>query len=366
MTADELTSALKQEAARLGFDFAGACEATSPDGFDRLRRWIAEGRHASMDYMAARIEAYAHPENVLPGAKSLLVLGVRYGANTFNEVTGNVARYARSGVDYHDVIRNRLKRLSALHRELSPDGKARGVVDTAPLLEREFAQKAGLGFIGKNTCLIHPEAGSWLFLAGLLSTERLSYDAPLGSDVGCGDCRRCLDACPTGALCSPYTLDARRCISYLTIEHRGAFTPEQARRIGDRVFGCDQCQEVCPWNKVAPDTSSGAIGEELAARSELACLSPVELLSLDEDAFSTQFRKTSFARAGHSGLLRNAATVLGNCFREASVAWSEACGCSRENAVGALKRAAQDDDPVVRQSAERALREVGEAANPSA
>ena len=219
---------------------------------------------------------------------------------------GRVSRYAW-GADYHDVIHRRLGRLADFHRQLTPAARVRGVVDTAPLLERDFARLAGLGWIGKNTMLVNLRLGSWLFLAALLTSEVLDYDEPYSADH-CGSCRACLDACPTGALVDAYRLDAQRCISYLTIELRGVMPPELREPLGDRLFGCDACQEVCPWNRRAPVTPEKAFQPG-------AGMNPIDLadlFALDDAGFRNRFRKTPLWRARREGLLRNAEIVLEN------------------------------------------------------
>jgi epoxyqueuosine reductase len=309
VTTEHLTSALKQEALRLGFDLVGACAAVTPPGLGRFRDWLSAGRAGQMRYMADRAAAYEPPRHVLRGARSLLMLAVNYRTEepaTSGPGQGRVSRYAW-GADYHDVIRRRLRRLADFHRRLAPGARVRGVVDTAPLLERDFARLAGLGWIGKNTMLVNRRLGSWLFLAALVTTETLEYDEPEPADR-CGSCRACLDACPTGALVDAYQLDARRCISYLTIELRGEMPAELRESLGDRLFGCDACQDACPWNRRAPVTSEKAFPPGPG-------MNPIDLgglFALDDDAFRRRFRKTPLWRARREGLLRNAEIVLNN------------------------------------------------------
>lgn len=293
MDIGELTAALKEESLRLGFDLVGAAPAIAPADFDRLKQWLADGFAGEMAYVAERLEAYAHPKHVLEGGRSVLMLGVNY-RSVEPIATGpgqaRVSRYAW-GDDYHEVIRDRLHRLADFHRQLVPGAGVRGVVDTAPLLERYFGQLAGLGWIGRNTMLINERFGSWFFLAALLTTEELAYDRPAVNR--CGSCRACLDACPTGALVEPHRLDARRCISYLTIEMRGPMTPESREACGDRLFGCDTCQEACPWNRETPRTTEAAFLPGVGMNPvELA-----ELKTLDKEAFRRRFRHTSLWRA---------------------------------------------------------------------
>ncbi len=310
MNAVELTAALKEESKRLGFDLAGATPAAAlSEDATRLERWIADGRAGEMGYLAERIDAYRDPAKVLDGAKSILMLGMNYRTVEPARATAGqamVSRYAW-GEDYHDVIRRRLGKLAEFHRRLSPDARVRGIVDTAPLLERHFGRLAGLGWIGKNTTLINRRLGSWFFLAALLTTEELEYDEPTRADH-CGSCRACLDACPTGALTGPYQLDARKCVSYLTIESRSSVPEELRAAVGDRLFGCDACQEACPWNHRTPATAERAFQPGPGMNPvELA-----ELRSLDEEEFRRRFRHTPLWRAKHEGIGRNAAVVATN------------------------------------------------------
>lgn len=308
-----LTTALKQEAFRLGFDLAGATQPRTPPRIDRFEQWLADGFAGQMDYMAERADAYRHPRHVLPEVRSLLMLGVNYRTCEPREPgpgQGTVSRYAW-GLDYHDVIHDRLRQLVRFHKQLVPDGVARGVVDTAPLLEREFAQLAGLGWIGKNTMLINQRFGSWLFLAALLTTEKLDYDEPFAEDH-CGTCRACLDACPTGALVEPHRVDARRCLSYLTIESKEAM-PEQFREAaGSRLFGCDACQQACPFNRDTPCTEEPSF----QAAEGMNPVELAELFSLDEPGFRERFRHTPLWRLKREGILRNATVVLDNVHRD--------------------------------------------------
>ena len=247
------TQLLKNRAAELGFALAGVAPAVAPPGADRLGEWLARGYAGDMQYIADRRDAYAHPRHVLEGVRSIIVLALPYRTAEpapAHPGQGRVARYAWGEVDYHDAIRDSLHQLADYLRELVPGAATRGVVDTAPLLEREFAQLAGLGWVGKNTLLLNRQLGSYFFLAALLTDAPLDCDAPHAADH-CGTCTACLDACPTHAFPQPYVLDATRCISYLTIEHRGPIPADLRPGIGDWLFGCDICQEVCPWNNHA-------------------------------------------------------------------------------------------------------------------
>ena len=302
MNAAVLTAALKDEALRLGFDLVAATPAIASPDFDRLQQWLAEGRAGEMHFFADRLAAYRHPDQLLDGAKSVLMLATNY--RTVEPVKPGpgqaaVSRYAW-GADYHELIRRRLHGLADYHRRLVPGASVRGVVDTAPLLERQFGRLAGVGWIGKNTLLINERFGSWLFLAALLTSEELAYESSPAADR-CGSCRRCLDACPTGALFEPHRLDARKCIGYLTIESRGHMPDEVRGACGRRLFGCDACQEACPWNHQTPITAENGFYPAPG-------MNPVQLddvASLDEEGFRRRFRHTPLWRAKREGILRN-------------------------------------------------------------
>lgn len=305
-----ITADLHQRAAALGFTLRGIAPAVAAPGFGRLQEWLAAGYAGEMGYLAEREAAYAHPEGVLAGVRSVVMLAMPYRTDEPRPPEpgqGRVARYAWGPGDYHDVVHERLKELAAWVRTVAPEAKVRGVVDTAPLLEREFAQLAGLGWVGKHTLLIHKPAGSYFFLAALLTDLDLPPDVPFTADH-CGTCRACLDACPTAAFPQPYVLDATRCISYLTIELRGPIPRDLRPGLGEWLFGCDVCQDVCPWNSRSPQTAEPEF-QPAAANNPIDA---VELLGLDEAAFRERFRWTPLWRAKRRGILRNAAIVLGN------------------------------------------------------
>jgi epoxyqueuosine reductase len=332
MSLSSLTGLVKQQALSLGFDLVGFCPAVTPAGIHRLKEWIEAGYAGEMHYLPRRLEAYGHPCHVLDGARSIVMLGMHY--RTAEPAPspagqGRVSRYAWGTVDYHDVIHDRLRRLRDFLVAQVPGATARGVVDTAPLLEREFAQLAGLGWIGKNTMLINKRAGSWFFLAALLTDQELEYDPPHKADH-CGTCRACLDACPAQAFPEAYVLDATKCISYLSIELRGSIPPDLRAPTGDWLFGCDICQEVCPWNRFAPASREPSFGPE--PRGNPVALA--ELFYLSEHAFRARFGRTPLWRPKRRGILRNAALVLGN----------QRAVC----AVEALGHGLQDDEPLVR------------------
>ncbi len=292
----------------------------------------------------AAAQAYEHPQHVLAGVRSLLMLAVNYATQPLPQLPaghGWISRYAWGTCDYHDVMHARLQPLVEFLQCEVPGSHARGVVDTAPLLERECAQLAGLGWQGKNTLLIHPSLGSWFFLAAVLTDVPLDYDEPFAADH-CGTCRACLDVCPTGAFAQPYVLDASRCISYLTIELRTPLPPDLRVGLGEWVFGCDLCQQVCPWNRRAPQTSAAAF-----ARDDLRPLNLVGLFALDDASFRRLFRRTPLWRAKRRGLLRNAAIVLGNL--------------ADPETAAALQQGLHDDEPLVRGACAWALGRLGRA-----
>lgn len=335
----ELTAALKSHAQALGFGLVGVAPAVDARGAARLGEWLNRGYAGEMRYLHDRREAYAHPRHVLEGVRSIVMLGLHYRTADPTPVEageGRVARYAWGTADYHDLIRKRLHDLADHLRQLVPAATTRGIVDTAPLLEREFAQLAGLGWVGKNTLLLNRDAGSYFFLAALLTDVELAYDTPQESDH-CGTCTACLDACPTDAFPQAGVLDASRCISYLTIELRDHIPAELRAGMGDWLFGCDVCQEVCPWNRFAPVS-------EIAELQPLESMNPLELsqlFSLTDDDFRRRFRKTPLWRPHRDGLLRNAAIVLGNQ--------------GEASAIQALTLGLHDVAPLVRATAAWAL-----------
>lgn len=344
-TAD-LSIEIRSESRRLGFSLVGLTPAVSPGGFSHLVEWLRQGFHGEMAYIPRREAAYEDPQLVLDGAKSVIALGMNYHAETAADqseeagrssvAAARVARYASGRRDYHDLIRERLKSLVDRIHAVAPRSKARGVVDTAPLLERDFARSAGLGWFGKNTMLINKRLGSWFFLAAVLLDVELDYDAPHGA-THCGTCTRCLEACPTDAFAAPYVLDARKCISYLTIELRGSIDEELRSAMGDWVLGCDICQEVCPWNRKAPATDEPAFHP----RPDFAPADALELLTLSEDEFRTRFAKTPFERPGWTGIRRNAAIAIGNT--------------GDATQIEHLSPLRADSDPIVRDAVEWAI-----------
>jgi epoxyqueuosine reductase len=336
---------IKLQAHALGFELAGIAPATEADGFDRLRDWLVHDFAGEMAYMQRHADARRHPSSILSEVRSVVMVGMNYHPDPASAgcappgVSGRVASYARGSADYHDVLRERLNRLLAWIQEEVPVSRGRGVVDTAPLLERDFARRAGLGWFGKNTMLLNKRIGSFFFLGALLLDIDLKADAPHTASH-CGTCTACLEACPTQAFPKPGVLDARRCISYLTIELKGSVPEELRSGVGDWVFGCDICQDVCPWNRKVPTTREPAF----QPRADLDPVDAVELLGLSEEAFLHRFRGTALTRAKRRGLLRNAALVLGNRGDPA--------------ALPALRRALDDPEPLVCEAARWALERI--------
>jgi epoxyqueuosine reductase len=336
-----LETRLKQQALALGFDRAGIAAATPADSFNRLRDWLDRGFAGEMSYLHHHGEARHHPASILPEVRSVVMVAMNYkpGVNgQASGIRGRIARYAQ-GADYHDVLRRRLNELLAWLQGEVPGCKGRGIVDTAPLLERDFARRAGLGWFGKNTMLLDKQLGSYFFLGALLLDLELQPDPPHDTSH-CGTCTACLDACPTQAFVEPGLLDSRRCISYLTIELRGSIPVELREPLGDWVFGCDVCQEVCPWNRKAPLATEPAF----QPRADLEGVDLIELLGLSEEEFRWRFRGTALTRAKRRGLLRNAAIALGNQGDPA--------------ALPALRRALADPEPMVREAAQWAIERI--------
>ncbi len=348
----DLVQRLATRAAELGFDLFGITPAVTVEGYHRLVEWIDAGYAAEMDYFADRLPAYRDPGLVLAGVRSVIVLSYPYhtlprfvrDGNANQRAEGKIARYAWGDVDYHDLIHPLLTDLKSLIRSACPDAEARGVVDTAPLMEREFANLAGLGWAGKNSLLLNKRRGSYFFLACLLTTLDLPPSAP-HETAHCGTCTRCLDACPTDAFAAPGVVDSRRCISYLTIEHRGPIAAELRPGIGDWLFGCDICQEVCPWNRRTDSGPSREANERLQPRPGQNPIDLAELLTLNDDAFRARFRRTPLWRARRRGLLRNAAICLGNS--------------GDRSALGLLVSLLADREPLIRGAAAWAASRLG-------
>jgi epoxyqueuosine reductase len=310
-TQDTLTDAVRTRALSLGFHRVGfAATAPLTDDGARLRTWLDAGHHGDMHWLADAPEARAdvtHPR-VLPGAKTVIVCALSYhrGDEPSPLADGTLARYAR-GRDYHNFLRKRLRKLAAWIRR-EHGAEAAPLVDTSPILERAWARRAGVGFVGKHGCVISPGLGSYLLLGEVVTTLALTPDAPM--DERCGTCTRCLDACPTRAFVAPWVLDARRCVSYLTIERAGPIPEDLREGVGDRVLGCDACQEVCPFNRTAPPPASttGDFAPDPRWREH----SLASLVRLSEGDFAALTEGSPAARPGRAGLARNAAVALGN------------------------------------------------------
>ncbi len=306
---------LKRRALALGFDAVGIAPLEANPRTEGLDRWLEAGYAGTMTYLHRQAAQRKDPRLIMPGARSAVVTLTNYrhspahgpGDSLSKRDLTRVAQYAWS-TDYHRIIGPRLEQLAATIGELVPGARNRSYVDAGPVPERDLAQRAGLGWIGKNTMLINPTMGSFTFIGTVLTDADLEPDPPFDADR-CGTCRACLDACPTGAFPAPHTLDARRCISYLTIEHRGAFTPEERDLVGEWLFGCDICQDVCPWNmRFARATSDPA----LVPRPETAHADPKVLLGLEAAEFEARYIDTAFERPGQEGMRRNARAVLDN------------------------------------------------------
>ena len=336
LTTLALTAAVRERALELGFDRVGVGPATAPAHAAAFARWLDAGYAGDMAYLERTRGERLDPARLLSGAHSVVAVALLYGSSAPQKSRGaRIASYA-GGRDYHDVMRPRLNTLARFIEESAGKGtRSRAAVDTSAVLERDLAAGAGLGWIGKNTNLLTPDLGSYFFIGVVLTTAELEWDA--SQPDRCGTCRACLDACPTQAFVEPYVLDARRCISYLTIEHHGPVAAELRHGIGDWLFGCDVCQEVCPWNRKVPPATDPALAPDDPPTVEA-------LLALGEAEFRSRFRGSALRRAKRSGLRRNAAIVLGNSGDQA--------------ARLDLMRAADDPDPAVAEAARWALEKL--------
>jgi len=343
-----LAERVKALALAVGFDLAGVAPARPTPETEFLREWLARGFAGEMEYLARRVEERVDPRRLLPGARSVIAVALVYDRPETPPPAADAARIARyaGGADYHELLRDRLRALEAGLAALAGRAVAtRAYVDTGPVQERVFAAWAGLGWIGKNTCLIHPRLGSYLFLGVVLCDLELAVDAR-GPDH-CGSCRACLDACPTDAFAEPYVLDATRCISYATIEARGAIPPELREAQGSWLFGCDVCQEVCPWNQRSGRTLPRAHADlraQLAPRAEWLAPTLRWILELGEEEWRCATRHTALRRSRWQGLLRNALVVAGN------VGGGDLCGALRAHAEGG--------DPLLAEHARWALERI--------
>ena len=340
--APDLAARIEEQAAALGFAVCGFTAAQeNPLRAERLEQWLGEGHHGSMEWMAARAEHRRSPQGLWPEARSVIALGMSYapahdplaleGSNTH----ARISVYAQ-GKDYHDVVKKRLKALARWLVAEVPEAAVKVFVDTAPVMEKPLGEAAGIGWQGKHTNLVSPTHGSWLFLGAIYTTLELA-PAEAHRDQ-CGSCRACLDACPTNAFPAPYRLDARRCISYLTIEHKGPIAVEFREALGNRIYGCDDCLAVCPWNKFASEAQ--AIREFLP-RAELVAPRLGELLALDDGGFRSLFAGSPIKRIGRDRFVRNCLYAAGNSDNPALAAQVEGLTADR--------------DPVVAEAAQWAL-----------
>ena len=344
----DLITELRARATALGFNSVGVSFAAPAYRLDAYLRWVEDGRHGEMGYMARpdRVERRRNPQIILSWLQSIISVGLSYSSWQIppyiagDPSRGRISNYAW-GVDYHDVMSPRLEELAAWLRGLDPGIKSRVYVDTGAVLERDHAEMAGLGFTGKNTMLIAPRSGSWFFLGEILTTLALPPTPPAAMP-SCGSCHQCLDACPTSAFPAPYELDPRRCISYLTIELKGWIPRDLRPLMGNWIYGCDICQAVCPFNRFAePPLEPGF------QPADIDSIMPplLDILAMDEADFDERFRDSPIKRIKRSRLLRNACVAAGN--------WGD------KSAVPALAKLLQDPDPILRGHAAWALHQVG-------
>src|SRR5580700_5555300 len=349
---EELRSVVLRAAADAGFDLAGIAPATDNRELEYFPEWIASGRAGEMKYLESRDDQGALKRSslsrVAPWARTVMVCAINYNtAHPYSTQVqdpdrGWISRYAWSREDYHDAVLRRLKQVEGKIHEaasgLEPALVTRSYVDTGPIVERVFAKYAGVGWIGKNTCIINQKIGSWLFLGVILTSLELRPDLP--APDRCGTCTRCIEACPTDALLEPYQLDSNRCIAYLTIEKRGSIPEDMRAGIGRHVFGCDICQDVCPWNRKAPATSA----PEFAPRPELVNPALDWLAEISEEEFRTTFPASPVRRAKRSGLRRNAVIAAGNS--------------GKRKYLPLLERLARDEDETLAATARWARQQI--------
>lgn len=338
----DLESRVKAQAFGLGFDLAGIATLGVAETASYFDEWLARGFAGEMSYLPKWADKRRDTRLPFPGVSSALVVALNYGGT---QPSGPIARYAR-GDDYHDVVIAKLEQLhSWIEMQVGNAVRGKAYVDTGPILERDLARRAGLGWFGKNTNLLNPGLGSFFFIGALLLDLELTPDAPFSADR-CGTCRRCLDACPTNAFAEPRVLDSTRCISYLTIELRGAIPPEFRESMGELIYGCDICQDVCPWNvKFAKEQTEPAFQTREALISGDARTVARELLAMDDAEYRAAYTGSPLKRAKRRGLARNAAVVLGNI--------------GIRDDVTALVRALDDSEPLVRRHVVWALKRIG-------
>ena len=347
-----ITDKIKTRAFELGFDLVGVSPTQPAKTVNFYSDWLARGFAGEMGYLHRHLEIKKDPSQLSPGARSIISLGRNYF--TFNipeEIKkepsrGIISRYAW-GIDYHDIIHRKLKKLLRfIKSEVKEEIQGKAYVDTGPILEREVANNGGIGWFGKNTNLINPKLGSWFFLAEILLDVELEYDAT-PSKGGCGKCTRCIDACPTGALIAPYTLDSKRCISYLTIELKDSI-PEKLRPLMENhIFGCDVCQDVCPWNRKANPTTERGFWPKADGYSKVAP-NLLSLMKLNDLQFQARFKNSPIKRTKRRGFLRNVAVALGNWGRH-----------GYKYSYPQLNRALRDSEPLIREHAKWAVDIIG-------
>lgn len=338
MTPEETKAAILTEAEALGFDLCRIAPASTPPHAKEFRAWLAAGKNGEMEWLARNADRRTDPQLVLPGARSAIVLAMNYRAtpSARSPQTGRIASYAL-GDDYHEIIEPKLWQLDAFLQKLG--GSQRQYVDTGPVLERDFAALAGLGWHGKSTMLIHPKLGTFFFLAAIFTTLDLPPDEPMRDH--CGKCTRCIVACPTGAITAPQQLDARLCISYLTIENKGSIPESLRPLLGDRIYGCDDCLDACPWNRFATASRESRFAARSFVNTPLR-----DFLALDDTAFRTLFHRSPIKRIKRRGFLRNVCVALGNI--------------GTRDDLPALERAAQDPEPLIAEHAQWALTRINE------
>jgi epoxyqueuosine reductase len=303
--AHQLAADVRRHARELGFDLVGIAPARPSAYREYLRQWLDTGQAGTMGWLHKRFDERTDPARYLPGARSVICVAMNYHVPLdapAHESPGRVSRYALGG-DYHEIIKGKLHRLADWIRSAAPGAETRAAVDTGPVMEKELAQLAGVGWVGKNTCLINEEIGSWVLLGEVITTLDLPPDDPAVDR--CGTCRRCIDACPTGAITAPYQLDARRCISYLTIEHREEIPADLQAGIGDWLYGCDVCQDVCPWNKRAPVATL----PEVQPRFRSGSLDVGEVLGWSAEDYRRELKGSAMKRVKLPLLQRNARIV---------------------------------------------------------
>ncbi len=336
----ELKEQLLSVARAIGFDSCRIAACSSPPHAREFRNWLHDEAHGEMSYMERGEEKRCDPQKILPDARSIIVLGLNYfqggsKAGDTPAATGKIARYAR-GDDYHELIASKLDKVDEFLRESG--GRQKCYVDTGPVLERDYAAQAGIGWHGKSTMLIDERLGTWFFLAEVLTTLELPPDEPVPDR--CGTCARCIKACPTGAITAPHRLDARRCISYLTIELKGSIPMNLRPLIGDRIFGCDDCLDACPWNRFAQVSREAAF----FARPSTVGIALRDYVSLSDEEFRVLFRNSPIKRIKRRGFLRNVCVALGNVGDPSDLA--------------ALERAATDAEPLIAEHAKWAIHQI--------